>query len=69
MTKLSEMKAAAITSMAQALERELELQKSNRLSLDLTRGKPAVEQLDLSAPMDSIINGDYRASDGTDTRN
>jgi len=69
MTKLSEMKAAAITSMAQALERELELQKSNRLSLDLTRGKPAVEQLDLSAPMDSTLNGDYRASDGTDTRN
>ena len=69
MTKLSEMNSEAIRAMAQTLERELDLQKSNRLSLDLTRGKPAAEQLDLSAAMEDTLKGDYRASDGTDTRN
>lgn len=37
--------------------------------LDLTRGKPAPDQLDLSAPMDTILGGDYRAADGSDVRN
>ena len=69
MTQISEMSTQALTEMTAALEAELELQKSNRLSLDLTRGKPAAEQLDLSAPMDEAIAGNYIASDGTDTRN
>lgn len=69
MNKLSDMDSEAITAMARTLAHELELQKGNRLSLDLTRGKPAAEQLDLSAAMDDTINGNYRASDGTDTRN
>lgn len=38
------------------------------LALDITRGKPSIAQLDLSAPLDGILEGDYRASDGTDTR-
>jgi DNA-binding transcriptional MocR family regulator len=37
--------------------------------LDLTRGKPAPDQLDLSAPMDGILGGDHRAADGSDVRN
>lgn len=40
------------------------------LKLDLTRGKPSSEQLDLSTPMlDLPGSGDYKAADGTDTRN
>lgn len=40
------------------------------LSLDLTRGKPSPEQLDLSSPLLALaLDGDYRAADGTDTRN
>jgi DNA-binding transcriptional MocR family regulator len=40
------------------------------LRLDLTRGKPAPEQLDLSNPMLSLPGpGDYRGADGTDLRN
>ncbi len=40
------------------------------LKLDLTRGKPSAEQLDLSAPLlDLPGSADYRAADGTDTRN
>ena len=39
------------------------------LSLDLTRGKPSSEQLDLSNALDGILNGHYTDSAGTDLRN
>ncbi|GAA2057877.1 aminotransferase class I/II-fold pyridoxal phosphate-dependent enzyme [Williamsia deligens] len=39
------------------------------LTLDLTRGKPAPDQLDLSAPLLSLPGDDFRAPDGTDCRN
>ena len=39
------------------------------LKLDLTRGKPAMEQLDLADELDGILRGNYLASDGTDIRN
>ncbi|WP_444958506.1 aminotransferase class I/II-fold pyridoxal phosphate-dependent enzyme [Microbulbifer sp. ZKSA002] len=41
----------------------------HELSLDITRGKPSAEQLKLSDKLDGILSGDYRAADGTDTRN
>lgn len=69
MTRMTDMTTDALAEMVTQLEAELDLQKANKLSLDLTRGKPAAEQLDLSAPMDDTINGNYIASDGTDTRN
>jgi len=40
-----------------------------KLGLDLTRGKPSPEQLSLSDGLDGILKGDYKAADGTDTRN
>lgn len=40
-----------------------------KLNLDLTRGKPSAEQLALSDALDGILNGNYLAADGTDTRN
>ena len=43
--------------------------KDQQLSLDLTRGKPSSQQLDLSNCLDGILDGDYRSLDGTDTRN
>ncbi len=43
--------------------------KGANLSLDLTRGKPAADQLDLSNALDGILAGDYQAEDGTDVRN
>ena len=43
--------------------------KAKKLNLDLTRGKPSSEQLDLSDALDGILKGNYIAADGTDTRN
>ncbi len=43
--------------------------KAKKLNLDLTRGKPSSEQLDLSDALDGILQGNYTAADGTDTRN
>lgn len=39
------------------------------LALDLTRGKPSPEQLDLSNALLSLPGDTYRDADGTDTRN
>ncbi|QRP44057.1 aminotransferase class I/II-fold pyridoxal phosphate-dependent enzyme [Amycolatopsis sp. FDAARGOS 1241] len=39
------------------------------LSLDITRGKPSPRQLDLSADLLTLPDGEYKAEDGTDTRN
>ena len=39
------------------------------ITLDLTRGKPSAAQLDLATPMLSLPGPDYRAADGSDTRN
>ncbi|BCQ06881.1 aminotransferase [Mycobacterium heckeshornense] len=43
--------------------------QSKKLALDLTRGKPSSEQLDLSNALLSLPGDDYRDEDGTDTRN
>jgi len=42
---------------------------AKKLNLDLTRGKPSAEQLNLSDALDGFLKGDYIAADGTDTRN
>ncbi|MUL84259.1 MULTISPECIES: aminotransferase class I/II-fold pyridoxal phosphate-dependent enzyme [unclassified Mycolicibacterium] len=43
--------------------------QAKKLSLDLTRGKPAPAQLDLSNALLSLPGETYRDRDGTDTRN
>jgi DNA-binding transcriptional MocR family regulator len=56
-----------------AWERELSAQyaahQAARLNLDLTRGRPSREQVELSDRLDGILGGQYVAADGTDTRN
>lgn len=43
--------------------------QAKKLALDLTRGKPAPEQLDLSNQLLSLPGVDYRDPEGVDTRN
>jgi DNA-binding transcriptional MocR family regulator len=49
--------------------RDYDALAGRRLSLDLTRGKPSPEQLDLSAALLTLPGERYRAADGTDCRN
>jgi DNA-binding transcriptional MocR family regulator len=58
------------------LEAQHELQRRNyadlqakKLGLDLTRGKPSPEQLDLANDLLALPGTEYRDGDGTDTRN
>ena len=58
------------------LEAQHELQRRNyaelqakKLSLDLTRGKPSPEQLDISNGLLALPGTEYRDGEGTDTRN
>jgi aspartate/methionine/tyrosine aminotransferase len=50
------------------LEEEFAAHKVAGLSLDLTRGNPSIAQLDLSAALDGVLDGDFVASNGIDTR-
>jgi DNA-binding transcriptional MocR family regulator len=44
--------------------------KQKGLKLDMTRGKPSNEQLDLANELTSVLSAsDYKAADGTDARN
>ncbi|MDZ7687030.1 MAG: aminotransferase class I/II-fold pyridoxal phosphate-dependent enzyme [Gammaproteobacteria bacterium] len=52
-----------------SLTEEYETFCAEKLNLDLTRGKPASEQLDLSSALDGILGGFYLLQDGTDVRN
>lgn len=51
------------------LQRHYDELRAQGLKLDLTRGKPSAEQVALSNPLDGILEGNYIAEDGTDTRN
>ena len=51
------------------LKKQYETYREMNLSLALTRGKPSSDQLEFSNTLDGILDGDYFASDGTDTRN
>lgn len=53
----------------QRLLAEYETFKARGLKLDLTRGKPATQQLDLSDELGGILGGCYILPDGTDVRN
>ena len=68
MTKLREMRPDQIDGLEQATQSTLDSLCAEKLSLDLSRGKPGPEQLDLSAAMDAPLDS-YLAADGTDTRN
>jgi DNA-binding transcriptional MocR family regulator len=51
------------------LAKQYDAFKAANLKLDLTRGKPSADQLNLSNTLDGSLNGNYIAPDKTDTRN
>jgi DNA-binding transcriptional MocR family regulator len=61
---------SALQAAAPELERRYAQFREQRLSLDMTRGKPSAEQLDLSnGLLTNLSLSDYKAADGTDARN
>ncbi|QFT56091.1 aminotransferase class I/II-fold pyridoxal phosphate-dependent enzyme [Microbulbifer sp. THAF38] len=67
-----QIESASIDQLAE-WEKELsthyERIRQHELNLDITRGKPSTEQLNLSDKLDGILCSDYRAAGGTDSRN
>ncbi|MFE5342690.1 aminotransferase class I/II-fold pyridoxal phosphate-dependent enzyme [Isoptericola sp. NPDC056578] len=62
--------AAGLAERLEDLRRQYADLQARGLRLDLTRGKPSAEQLDLSEPLLALPGeGDHTAEDGTDTRN
>ncbi|MEM9624194.1 MAG: aminotransferase class I/II-fold pyridoxal phosphate-dependent enzyme [Pseudomonadota bacterium] len=66
---LQDYSTTELRNLEAELARDYELVGGNRMALDLSRGKPAPDQLSLSEPMDNAIQGDFFAADGTDVRN
>lgn len=67
----ADMTKEELTSLKAALEEEYETFKQRGLSLNMARGKPAANQLDLSMPMLDIVNsnGPVKDAAGNDVRN
>ena len=60
----------ALKASATDLDRRYAAFKDEKLSLDMTRGKPCAEQLDLAnGLLSNLAPGDFKAEDGTDCRN
>lgn len=70
MKKLSEMTSEELLAFKNETEKQYLDFKSLNLSLDMSRGKPAPAQLDLTMPMISILDGEKLSSEnGFDCRN
>ena len=71
MKAYTEMSKEELLELQKNLEKQYQEAKDMKLSLDMSRGKPAAAQLDLSMPMMSILNEDsvLKAENGTDCRN
>lgn len=71
MTEYKDLSTDEMRTLYDALERQYEEYCALNLELNMARGKPSPEQLELSMPMLDCVNStsDYRAADGTDCRN
>src|SRR5262245_12897485 len=68
-TPLDQLDTAALERLERTLAARLDQLTAQGLKLDLTRGKPATDQLQLSSALDGVLAGNFIASDGADTRN
>jgi DNA-binding transcriptional MocR family regulator len=70
MTTLDSLDPAALAELHERLAAQYAELQARGLKLDLTRGKPSAEQLDLSNALLALPGeDDFRAADGTDCRN
>ena len=70
MAEFSALNPEALQSLREELNKDYVRLQERDLKLDLTRGKPSAQQLDLSNELLSLPgDGDFRAADGTDCRN
>ena len=71
MTKYADMSISELRTLHDELEHEYQRYCAKGLDLNMARGKPSSEQLDLSRPMLDVLTSesDLTASDGTDCRN
>ena len=71
MKSYKEMSKEELASLADELEREYKDVKERGLKLDMSRGKPSKEQLDISMPvLDAVTSGsDLTSESGVDCRN
>jgi DNA-binding transcriptional MocR family regulator len=70
MAEWSTLDAPALAGRVQELEKRYNALREKHLALDMTRGKPCAEQLDLANGLLTVLGPeDYRAADGTDCRN
>lgn len=60
---------AAVAAAADGARQRLEQAKASGLALDLTRGKPSPEQLDLAQPLLDRLGAVTRSANGMDCRN
>jgi DNA-binding transcriptional MocR family regulator len=70
MSDFHQLDAVALKSKQTELQQRYNEFQAKKLKLDMTRGKPCPEQLDLSLDLiDGLSQMDYKAADGTDCRN
>ena len=69
--RLDQMSQGELERFRENVLAEYESFKAKGLKLDMSRGKPGSDQLDLSMPMLDVLNGSasVKAADGTDCRN
>ncbi|MGW6707051.1 aminotransferase class I/II-fold pyridoxal phosphate-dependent enzyme [Streptomyces sp. NPDC054956] len=65
----TELSPDTLTALLERARQDYRALAERGLALDLTRGKPAPEQLDLSQDLLSLPGGRYTSADGTDVRN
>ncbi len=69
MTQYKQLNQTELATLHQQLQQAYAEVQAQGLSLDMTRGKPNSEQLDLSNNLLRLPGNSYTASDGTDCRN
>jgi DNA-binding transcriptional MocR family regulator len=71
MTSYKEMSREELLSLKKELETDYEKVKAQGLSLDMSRGKPAAAQLDISMEMMDVLNSqsNLKGEEGVDCRN